>query len=148
MIVQIGKTSDDPRKIDKSFTQIGAVQAHPYNEIDILNPRLIIDYRSNWISCNYCYIPEWGRYYFINSFDLMTGGKCQFTAHVDVLKTYAEQIKDTQALILRSSSGSDKGKYIADATIPMNTQNTTQNILFSKNPFGNGKYVLTVLGGG
>lgn len=147
MLVQIGTCTDDPRKIEKTFIPAGYVQAQPYEEVDIINPRLLLDYSDNWTKSNYFYVPTWGRYYFIHNIDLLPGGKMVITGHVDVLKTYAEQIKTTQALILRSSDGSARGNYIADATIPMDTQNVTQNIQFSKNPFGNGMYVLTVLGG-
>lgn len=148
MLVRLAKTNDDPRKVDKAVNVVGSANAVVFDSVDILNPSLLLDYHADWVGCNYCYIEEWGRYYFINGYDLQAGGKMVISCRVDVLKTYAEQIRNTQALILRSGSGSEIGKYIPDSTIPMDARNVTHNKLFDKNPFGAGKYVLTVLGGG
>lgn len=147
MVINIGNTSDDERVIDKTVT-LSPVNCEPYNEVDILNPTFLLEYKANLTSCNYLHVPLWNRYYYITDINVMPGNKMTVSCHVDVLKTYAPQIRETEAYIDRSGEGSDTGKFLPDAGIPIDTKSVIKNIRFANNPFGRGHYVLTVLGGG
>ena len=50
------------------------------------------------------YISDFGRYYFIKSITLLSGGRCAISCAVDVLYTYREYITTCKAMILRSES--------------------------------------------
>ena len=54
----------------------------------------------------YCYISEFNRYYFINSWEFL-GARIAFTAEVDVLASYKSAITGSTQYVLRSASASD-----------------------------------------
>lgn len=55
-------------------------------------------------SVNYAYIAEFGRKYFITNIETGANGLFIIYLHCDVLSTYAEQVKDQQAIIQRQEN--------------------------------------------
>lgn len=72
--------------------------------LDMYNPEIVIPYNSTIFSgYNFCYIPEYGRYYFINDFRII-GKTILLSMHVDVLYTYRDSVLNSQCIAERSSS--------------------------------------------
>lgn len=66
---------------------------------------------------NYCRISEFNRYYFINNISWLGGTAFQLDLHVDVLYTYADEIKNLTAYVTYSGSG----KWLTiDPRMPVN----------------------------
>lgn len=111
-------TSDDPHKVEKKLSQIATVGINPTGEIDILSPTFIINYNSIFLSANYCYCPFLSRYYFITGMSLEIGKQIKIEASVDVLMSYATQLKECTACVTRSESvGSND---VVDTQLPIN----------------------------
>lgn len=55
-----------------------------------------------YINCNYAYIEELNRYYFIESVTLINSRLFSFSMHEDVLYTHKESIKKMRALVSRN----------------------------------------------
>ena len=53
------------------------------------------------VSSNYLYIEDFGRYYFINDISSVRTNLWEISCHVDVLQSYATQIKAQTAIIQR-----------------------------------------------
>lgn len=68
----------------------------------IEDPILYMVYDTSLMSCNYVYIPDFGRYYFITGKEI-DGKTLYITCHVDVLKTYATDIKASKGTATRSN---------------------------------------------
>ena len=106
MNIQLFSTADDIRKINKTLTAI--TEAVPCNvkddDFSIITPKVILKYAAAYLTANYCYIPEFSRYYFITDISMLTGGMCELTLTLDVLYTYKEQISGLQVTALRSSN--------------------------------------------
>lgn len=108
MTINIYKTSADNRALDKLTnaqlvgTSISTIDA-PHDN-DILNPVFIIASNSTAYTANYLYCATYGRYYFIDSITTMTGGRMALKCSVDVLQTYATDIKKCSANIIRTAS--------------------------------------------
>lgn len=112
MTVTLYTCTDDPRKLDKTITAIGtAISAEPTDDCSIINPRLILTYNSNRLTCNYFYISDFSRYYFVTGMTVMPGGLIDLTGKIDVLKTYSASIKACDATIIRSESVSGPTQY-------------------------------------
>ena len=66
--ISIGYTNDDYRVINKSVTYVvNAVGCKVIHPNDIVNPTLELEYNSSYDSCNYAYLPEFHRYYYIEN---------------------------------------------------------------------------------
>lgn len=112
MTVTLYTCTDDPRKLDKTITAIGtAITAEPTEDCSIINPRLILTYNSSRLPCNYFYISDFGRYYFVTGMTVMPGGLIDLTGKIDVLKTYSASIKACDATIIRSESVGGPTQY-------------------------------------
>lgn len=61
------------------------------DSFDILNPIITVRSKTN-ITANYCYIPVFGRYYFIEGVRVESNDKYEIRLSVDVLKTYETEI--------------------------------------------------------
>ena len=139
--VNIGSTSDDPRKLNKTVTWITKPGGDPANincyitdTCDILYPKLIVKYSATYLSNNYAKISSWGnRYYYINSIDVIPGGKMLLSLSIDVLMTYATVIKNCPGMITRCTwSGKT---MIPDDQYPLNTnKRTITDCVFKQNP--------------
>ena len=153
MTVTFYNVSAAPNVLDKELgtgTVISTCQ--PVEPCDYLNPSFIMDKSATTTGANYCQIGEpINRYYFITDTQLLTGNRVLVSCAVDVLKTYASDIKNCIGTFTRSEH--PKSKYIADSKYPLTGDMESESTLFDNTPFTLGtsethNYILTVVGGG
>lgn len=65
-------------------------------------------------SYNYCYIPDFKRYYFVSSTRILKNHLIEYTLAVDVLATYRADILAARLYVLRSAS--DYSLFLPDST--------------------------------
>lgn len=118
MLLNLYITTDDMRVLNKTLTLVKNISAIPVEGVSILTPKFIIEYDTDIKNANYCYISELSRYYFINEIVLLTGNRIQLNCTVDVLKTYANDLKNCLAVITRSESIGKPTKII-DKSLPI-----------------------------
>lgn len=106
---------------------------------DIDSPDVVSSY-------NYMYIPQLKRYYFITDIRYLRGKRVQITGRVDVLKTYATDIKNSTQLVTRQQN--KKNLLLNDSEYPIKkkTQIVVEN--FGGSFTENGNFILTTVGGG
>ena len=151
MTLQFKKTADDVRKLDKSFTALGnAVTANATQNCSIIHPVWLLAYSANYETATHVSCSEFGRTYFINDIVMSTGGKCFVYATVDVLTTYASNIKACSGTVIRSESVGAP-TMIPDGKLPIFTN---ERIIdcdnFPSTPFSRtvvNPYILTTIGG-
>lgn len=100
--------SSDPRELTKTLGDAVITCSNnivAYEPIDYIQPRIILDYNASVENCNYVYISDWGRYYFIRDVELVNGGKMIVHLDEDVLMTYNAEIKELPCYVLRSDTG-------------------------------------------
>ena len=112
-------------------------------ETSILNP--VIRFQGTIpVHANYMYIPEFDRYYFINDIKSIRNNLYEISAHVDVLMTYQDQIRNCTGIVARQQN--NWNLYIDDGVFK-----TYQNriILVKEFPTGfvRNDFVLAVAGG-
>lgn len=105
--VQFGSCTDDKRKINKTFSSSITLQASVYGEISILSPRLLVEYNSSIFSCNYCYIAEYNRYYYITNVSLSSGDRMVISCSVDPLMSFSSEIMTLNVTITRQEYADD-----------------------------------------
>lgn len=102
MNVKLYNLSINPIIVDKTLGTPVSKTAVIKDILDVLNPVFELDYDSSILSCNYMYVQDLGRYYFINNIEIINH-VITITGHVDVLKTYSAQIKAGKCTATRSN---------------------------------------------
>lgn len=94
---------------------------------------------------NYIYVEEFGRYYYITNIISTNTSLWELHCHVDVLMSYAEQIRAQTAIVARQES---KYNLYLDDGVFMTYQNPKiQTKVFSNpTPFETQEFVLVVAG--
>lgn len=136
--------------VTKSLTSIGVFEGIFREEADILNPIILLDNtvsQSTISSVNYMYIAAFNRYYFITEVSTDVNGLWVITGHVDVLMTYASQIRTQSAIVARQEFVYNM--YLDDGWFMANQNPLIFSHPFSEsNPFDsdNHTYILTLAG--
>ena len=153
MVTLYINTSDN-RKIGKSLTSAYYFANVEFKRpCEMLNPTIILHNITNITQYNYCYIGDFGRYYFIDEIQVLTGGRVSIKCSIDVLETYATEIKALNAILLRGEIG--QPTEITDNLLPL-AKNKSVNVYeftggdFNINTATNANYnfVLNIMGGG
>lgn len=142
--IQFSVVTDAPNVVNKSVTPTATVNGTFRGIADVLNPTIEVvgvDAREY----NYCYIPDLERYYFIRHVEITPRGLCKCELHVDVLKTYADQIL---ALNAETNFYEEGNPYSSSAEFGTDIRKVLNRIEFS-NPFrSRPQLVLVAIQGG
>lgn len=120
MQIDFYTTSSEKNRLVKNLSGLQTVTGHLVEMCDVVNPTIKVGFTSSLLTKNYVYIPAFERFYFINSIQI-ENKEIIMNLHVDVLMTYARQIKNSNAHIVRSASNYDE--FIIDEMI-INKANT------------------------
>lgn len=145
MIVQIGFYNDDIRKISKSFSIQKEMECNLKEDTSVINPvlRVSVINMETITKCNYCYIPQFKRYYFINSIDLAIGGIIEIECSVDVLKTYESGILNCDCVIARNAN--EYNAYLDDEKFKTYNYNRIQTKTFPQGFTNNPAIVMSTV---
>lgn len=72
------------------------------NGSSIEDPVLYMEHDASLFNCNYVYIPDFGRHYFITGREIVEHTE-YITCHVDVIKSFANDIKASKGTATRSN---------------------------------------------
>lgn len=98
----------------------------------ILKPTITFQFAKDWCpkNINYCYIPEFRRYYFVNDWEYSTGLWVCYM-EVDVMASFKSEIGEKSYYIIRTSTAFD-GR-ISDALYP-SFSNPTRHVSMASQP--------------
>ena len=131
MKVKLYRTTDDSKVVHKKLTNEIEVIAHVIRDMGILNPTLLLEYNIDIpFKYNYMFIPLTKRYYYIGEPVLRPGKGVEIPAHVDVLKTYSDEIDNLSAFVLRQEN--KYNAYYPDNLIAISEQTNYYNHSFGK----------------
>lgn len=145
----------DRRKMTKSITTISTAEIKLKNEMEVVNPVVILSGSFLPPAANYAYISALGRYYYIEGQKILPGNQLEISLKVDVLMSWKTFLMQNARVIAERSS-SVPNKKMPDI-IPLLAN---RNILYKKfngsdSFFGSDKisdtsycYILTVAAGG
>lgn len=108
---------------------------------DLHDPMLRLEHDASSMTYNYAYIPDFGRYYYVDPPEL-EGKEDIFSLHVDVLMSFSTDIKNSPCIATRSNKGND------DIPDPMILEIPSEKIMYRKlsTAITGGTYV-AILGG-
>lgn len=144
MNITCGITTDPTNAITKSYTTVADLTGTLREASSVLDPVILVAYDATIASCNYCYIPDFGRYYFINDKISVKNGLWELHLHVDVLMSYASGIKAAPCIVAKSASNFNL--YLAD---PNYKAYQNDHVIINNFPSGftlaNTSFVLTAM---
>lgn len=142
MDIQLYKTTSENNRLDKILTDAKTISGNCRDTVSVETP--IVTIKGYIHDYNYCYIPAFRRYYFIEN-AVLIGGLTTLTLRVDVLTTYKEKIRLLTALLSKQENGHNN-PYYNDGYI-VDERPTMDKIPFQNN-FTNGEYILITIKGG
>ena len=100
--INLYKNSSEPNKVDKTadLSTVGTISGVLRQECSLINPEIIIQYDKP-PDFNYCYIANFGRYYYVENIVSMRQNLWRVRLRCDVLMTYKTQILNLNARIAR-----------------------------------------------
>lgn len=103
--------------VTKSVTDIATATGNLREGCNILDP--VIEIESSLEAdilgrVNYAYIDEFHRYYYVTDISLDVTGLWLFSMHVDVLMSYATEIRQQNAIVARQEKEGNYNLYLDD----------------------------------
>lgn len=113
----------------------------------LLSPVLLFALSGNPTPYNYAYIPDFGRYYYINDWAAIAG-MWEASCKVDTLASWKDSIGESTQYVLRAESESDG--YITDTTYPAFSDTYTAYKILENSPINPNVpvYVIGIIGQG
>lgn len=105
MTVTLYSSPGERNILNRSKAQLQSMTA--VQATDILNvetPEILLDANSNVLSCDYVFISEFSRYYFINAKEIVNGNQYKLYLESDPLESFKKSIFASQAIAKRSTN--------------------------------------------
>ena len=148
MEIKLYKNLSENNVIGKTLTQIKSVEANLKNDVSVINPTFILYYTDNILQSNYCFIPKFNRYYFIDEIVPITGDRCIVKCRVDVLESFKEDIKSLTVILDKSQSIYKSNKYLDDGSFVVENKDFNTIYNFPNGFNEEGTFILICAGGG
>jgi len=147
MTVTFYKNKSDKIVVDKDLTQVGNTisDAVIKEDVSIMDPVFLLrDFQYfNPATCNYVYISDLSRYYYITDIVILDQNLYEIHCHVDVLKSFASGIRANSAVIARQQNNYDL--YLPDGVFKTKS-NPKYDVIQFPSGFSSYHFVLCVAG--
>lgn len=114
-------------------------------ESSVINPSFQIE-TTNPSSYNYCYIQEFGRYYFITDITSVRNGLWRIDCSVDVLMSFRTQILNLD-VIISDATNENTNLYFSGDVWATTVKTKTDVLNFPNGLLDDGEYILITSGG-
>lgn len=140
--IDLMQNLSDTNVVDKTVSTISTITGVLKDATSIISPTIMIQ-GTLPPGCNYMYISDFARYYYVTDVRSIHNDIFEISAHVDVLKTYASQLRNCTGIVARQEN--KYNLYLDDGSFK-----TYQNPRFKKLAFPSGfttlEFVLAVAG--
>lgn len=102
MDIVLMNNASPTNQVSKQLTTLATVSGYLRDTSSVIEPIFMIEGDvSTWSNLNYCYISAFSRYYYVNNIVSIRSGVFEVHCRVDVLMSFATQIKNHSALVRR-----------------------------------------------
>lgn len=148
MTITFYRNLSESNFIDKDLVEVTSLPGTLKESVSVIDPTFIIEGGSNIINCNYLYVDDFQRFYFINDIVSIRQNLWSISCHVDVLMTYKNQIRSQSALIARQENLYNL--YLSDDKLQVNAQRVYSVKAFPNRVLAGSSgssFILTIAGG-
>ena len=116
MQIEFYKNSSEKNKIGKSISNKLTLGGNLRDECSITSPSILVE-STSLVDYNYCYIPEFKRYYFISDIVSVRNNLWRVSLKCDVLESFKSDILKLSCIVDKQQNQSynnniDDGSYI------------------------------------
>lgn len=146
LTLQLQHNNSETITVDKNIDTVRTMPGYLRENCSIIDPVFMIEADLQQVAqCNYLTVDMFGRSYFINNIESVTTGLVAVSCHVDVLSSFADEIRANKGIVRRAESNSAFNLYIND-----NSLVAYQDPYILTEPFPNGftgtAFILAVAG--
>ena len=145
MIIGLCNSYSEKNVIEKNISQPTELPGTLKGNTSITDPVFMIEMETP-IYYNYCHIPTFGRYYFINQIVNIRNNVWEIHCHVDVLMSFKNDIKNCIA-IMANTETEHNTTYLDNGVYKTLAKDKTDIISFSTGLKDSGEYILITAGG-
>lgn len=105
MSINLYSTTSESHVVDKKLSSKKTYSSYSFkDETSMINPVVLLNISgvTGISGCNYMYISDFGRYYFVTDIIVVHKNLVEIHGHVDVLYTYRSEIRNMKAVVIRS----------------------------------------------
>ena len=115
MTINFYINTSEKEKFDKRLTHEKSLTGFLKQATSIINPVITVEIE-NPSKFNYCHIPQFHRYYFINDMINIKNNLWEIHMHVDALSSFKSQIRANKAIVEKSEQTASSNEYFNDGT--------------------------------
>lgn len=145
MVIDLYITGSEKNAIYKNLQNELELEGSLRNESSIVNPVFVIE-AANPSAYNYCFIPDFNRYYFITNIESVRTNLWRIHCAVDVLMTYQVQILNLD-VIVSDDTLPDTETYLNGDVWKSTVRTKTDVLSFPSGLLEQGEYILITSGG-
>lgn len=110
MTIKFYKNHSDNFEVPKTLTDEHSLPGTLRDETEVMQPSILMEFDPR--PYNYCYIEDFGRYYYITGIESVRNGLWRVSCNRDPLQSFWEDIKN--APIITERSGTSANAFIKD----------------------------------
>ena len=115
MTINFYINTSEKEKFDKRLTNEKSLTGFLKKATSVINPVIAVEIE-NPSKYNYCHIPSFHRYYFINDMINLTNNIWEIHMHVDALSSFKRQIRANKAIVEKSEQTASSNEYFNDGS--------------------------------
>ena len=115
MTISFYNNVSEKEKIGKTLKNKKSLTGFLKQATSVINPIITIEIE-NPSQFNYCHIPQFHRYYFINDMINVRNNLWEIHMKVDVLESFKTQIKANKAIVEKSEQTASSNEYFNDGS--------------------------------
>lgn len=147
MDIILYQTTSERERINKVLSSSVTLSGALRGECSVTNPSFNIEV-TNPSNYNYCYIPDFGRYYYITNIVSVRTNIWRIDCAVDVLMSFKDAILNLDVIVSDVSLGeSPVSTYYSGEQWATTVKTKTDIINFPNGLLDNGEYILITSGG-
>ena len=144
MQIEFYKNSSEKNKIGKFLSSVLTLNGNLRDECSITSPSILVE-ATSLVDYNYCYIPEFKRYYFISDITSVRNNLWRVSLKCDVLESFKKDILNLSCIVDKQQNQS-YSNYIDDGSY-INRADSFVEIANYQNGFNsNGEFILITAG--
>ena len=112
------QNASEKNKLTKELETVAEVKGTLRAECSIIDPVFIVEADlEDLTGCNYCTVEAFGRSYFVQDITSIRANLVQLSCHVDVLSSFATEIRANRGIVLRGERSDVYNLYLNDGSL-------------------------------